>query len=63
MSICKYKNIWVYLKNNFFYNEQIKQLIPTMENQVLGGQMTSFVAANKLLEEYYQLMHNKNIYE
>ena len=55
-----YESINEHLKNNFFYNEKIKQLIPDMERQVLGGQITSFVAANKLLEEYYQLMHNTN---
>ena len=58
-----YESINEHLKNNFFFNEHIRTMIPEMENQVLGGQMTSFVAANKLLEEYYQLMHNKNVYE
>ncbi len=58
-----YESINEHLKNNFFFNEHISSMIPEMENLVLGGQMTSFVAANKLLEEYYQLMHNTNVYE
>lgn len=42
-----------HLTNNFFYNEHIKKMIPEMEELVLGGQMTSFIAAKKLLDEYY----------
>lgn len=53
-----YESINEHLRDDFYYNEYIRSMIPDMENQVLGGQMTSFVAANKLIDEYYRLIHN-----
>lgn len=49
-----YESINEHLRNKFYYNERMRQMIPEMENQVLGGQITSFVAANKLLDEFYE---------
>lgn len=51
-----YESINEHLRNSFYYNKHIKAMIPDMENQVLGGQMTSFVAASKLLQEYYDII-------
>ena len=48
-----YESINEHLKNSFYYNPTIKSLISDMEKEVLGGQITSFVAAKKLLDTYY----------
>ena len=48
-----YESINEHLKNSFYYNPTIKNMIVQMENEVLGGQITSFVAAKKLLDSYY----------
>ncbi|WP_372776275.1 methylmalonyl Co-A mutase-associated GTPase MeaB [Mangrovibacterium sp.] len=49
-----YETINDQLKSNFYQNQKIKQLLNTFENQVLGEQLSSFVAAKELLETYYQ---------
>ena len=54
-----YESINEQLKNSFYFDSHIKSMIPDMENQVLGGQMTSFVAAGKLLNEYYNIIKGK----
>ena len=51
-----YESINEHLKNNFYYNKAIKELIKPMEDDVLGGKITSFVAAKKLLDEYYSML-------
>jgi LAO/AO transport system kinase len=48
-----YESINEHLKNSFYYNPVIKSTINQMEKDVLGGQITSFVAAKKLLDTYY----------
>lgn len=48
-----YESINEHLRNGFFFNQQIKTLLPEMESKVLGGEVTSFVAAKKLLDTYY----------
>lgn len=48
-----YESINEHLKNSFYYNPTVKNMIGQMENEVLGGQITSFVAAKKLLDSYY----------
>jgi LAO/AO transport system kinase len=48
-----YESINEHLRNNFYYNPAVKGMIGQMENEVLGGQVTSFVAAKKLLDKYY----------
>ena len=44
-----------YLKNNFYRNETIKSLLLMYENQILNNEITSFVAAKKLLDTYFKL--------
>ena len=51
-----YESINEQLKNNFYYNPAIRQMLPQMEQDVLGGQMTSFVAAARLLDNYYNII-------
>ena len=48
-----YESINEHLKNSFYFNPAIKGMIGDMEKEVLGGQITSFVAAKKLLDTYY----------
>lgn len=49
-----YESINEQLRNNFYFNKEIKTLLPEMESRVLDGEMTSFVAAGKLLEKYFE---------
>ena len=51
-----YESINEQLKNNFYYNPTIRQMLPQMEHDVLDGQMTSFVAAARLLDNYYNII-------
>ena len=51
-----YESINEHLRNSFYYNPAIKQMIGDMEKEVLGGQITSFVAAKKLLDTYYETL-------
>ena len=48
-----YESINEQLRNGFFHNKLIKKLIPQMEQDVLDGKMTSFIAAHNLLNTYY----------
>jgi LAO/AO transport system kinase len=48
-----YESINEHLKNNFYFNPRVKEQISDMERDVLGGKITSFVAAKRLLDEYY----------
>lgn len=48
-----YESINEHLRNNFYYNPTIKSQIKDIEDEVLGGKMTSFIAAKRLLDEYY----------
>ena len=54
-----YESINEHLKNDFFYSEKIKSLIQDTELDVLGGKMTSFVTAKRLLDTYYEDIRNK----
>ena len=48
-----YESINEHLRNNFYFNPRVKEQIADMERDVLGGKITSFVAAKRLLDEYY----------
>lgn len=53
-----YESINEQLRNGFYHNRNIKSLIPQMEKDVLEGRITSFVAANQLINKYYdELQH------
>ena len=49
-----YETINEHLRRSFYNNEEIQQLLPQAEQAVLGGQQTSFVAAQHLLDNYFQ---------
>ena len=51
-----YESINEHLKNGFYYNTAVKNMINQTEKDVLDGKITSFVAANKLLDAYYSTL-------
>lgn len=54
-----YESINEHLKNDFYYNPEVKSIIQNTELDVLGGKMTSFIAAKNLLDTYYEDIRNK----
>lgn len=50
-----YETINEHLRNNFYQNEQIKSLMEESEEKVLKEEISSFVAAKKLLDFYDQI--------
>lgn len=49
-----YESINEQLKSNFYNNPQVVELLQQREEQVLRGELTSFVAAKSLLDIYYK---------
>ncbi len=54
-----YETINEQLKDGFYHKELIKKQIPDFENKVLNDEMSSFVAAYKLLNAYFDDIKNK----
>lgn len=54
-----YETINEQLKDGFYQMQQIKDQIPDFEDKVLNDEMSSFVAAFKLLDSYFQDIKNK----
>lgn len=48
-----YESINERLQNDFYRNQKIEQLMPTLEQQVLGSKKSSFIAAKEALDAYY----------
>ncbi|MDO4802959.1 MAG: methylmalonyl Co-A mutase-associated GTPase MeaB [Prevotellaceae bacterium] len=48
-----YESINETLRNNFYNNPEIKKALKLEEQEVLAGRQTSFIAAHKLLESYF----------
>ena len=48
-----YESINEHLRLNFYNNPLIQQQLQEAERSVLAGQQTSFVAAQQLLDSYY----------
>ena len=48
-----YESINEYLKNNFYHNKVVQAQLQQAEQAVLAGQKTSFVAAQDLLDMYF----------
>ncbi|MGZ2370854.1 methylmalonyl Co-A mutase-associated GTPase MeaB [Ancylomarina sp. YFZ004] len=48
-----YETIHEQLRDNFYHDNKIKGMIPDFENKVLNDEMSSFIAAYKLLNTYY----------
>lgn len=55
-----YETINEHLRNNFYQNEQIKSLMEESEEKVLKEEISSFVAARKLLDFYDQIRKKFN---
>ena len=51
-----YESINEHLRDSFYHNPTIETMLKAQESNVLNGQVTSFVAAKKLLDTYYDLM-------
>ena len=52
-----YESINEQLRNSFYDNPTIKDLLQAAEKGVLEGRKTSFVAAKQLLDSYFALLH------
>ena len=52
-----YESINEQLRNSFFQNPTISDMLLAEEKSVLDGQKTSFVAAKQLLDTYFALLH------
>ncbi|MBQ0019986.1 MAG: methylmalonyl Co-A mutase-associated GTPase MeaB [Bacteroidales bacterium] len=52
-----YESINEQLRNSFFQNPTIGDMLMAEEKSVLEGQKTSFVAAKQLLDAYFALLH------
>lgn len=52
-----YESINEQLRNSFFRNPTIAERLTAVEQDVLAGRQTSFVAAKHLLDEYFALLH------
>ena len=56
----KQSTYWMYetinerLRNDFYRNEKIEELMPTLERQVLGSKKSSFIAAKEAIDRYYE---------
>lgn len=48
-----YESINEHLRNSFYHQPLIRSLITDTEEQVLNGQVTSFIAAKRLLDTYF----------
>ncbi len=46
-----------FLKDNFYSNKTIKSLIPLVQEEVLSDKISSYMAAQKLLEAYYKIIN------
>lgn len=51
-----YESINERLRDSFYHNPAIEAMLREKENQVLGGKLTSFVAAKGLLDTYFETM-------
>lgn len=54
-----YESINEQLRNHFYQNPTIESLLESYENKVLNDEVSSFVAANTLLDTYFKLIRNK----
>ena len=52
-----YESINEQLRNSFYHNPTISDMLVASEKSVLEGQKTSFIAAKQLLDSYFALLH------
>ena len=55
-----YETIEQYLKNNFYNNPTIENMLQKVENDLLHNKVTPFVAATKLLDTYKNVLINQS---
>lgn len=55
-----YETINEHLRNDFYQNEQIKDMMEVSEQKVLKEEISSFIAAKQLLDFYDQIRNNKS---
>jgi len=48
-----YETINEQLKAHFYQNDEIKHLLEISEKQVLSNEISSFIAAKKMLDKYF----------
>lgn len=48
-----YETINERLRNDFYRNEKVEALMPTLEQEVLGSKKSSFIAAKEAIDKYY----------
>jgi len=41
------------LKDDFYFNKVVSEILPVFEKEVLTGKMSAYIAAQKLLEKYF----------
>ena len=56
-----YESINEHLRQNFYHNPLIREQLKVAEQTVLTGQKTSFVAAQHLLDLYYEQLTNRSL--
>lgn len=54
-----YETINEHLRDHFYNNPQIAAMLAAKEKEVLGGQATSFTAAKKLLDTYFDALKER----
>jgi LAO/AO transport system kinase len=54
-----YETINETLKNNFYHNPRIRHQLSEYEQMVLSDKLSSFAAANKLLQNYFKMVGNE----
>jgi LAO/AO transport system kinase len=51
-----YESINEHLRDSFYQNAVVEGMLAQEEENVLNGKVTSFVAAKKLLDAYFQTL-------
>ena len=51
-----YETINEQLRDSFYHNPTIEKMLAEKEEQVLNGHLTSFVAAKRLLDAYFEAL-------
>lgn len=54
-----YETINEHLRDSFYHNPAIEKMLEQNEQAVLQGNLTSFVAAKRLLDAYFDSLHSK----
>ncbi len=52
-----YESVNEQLRNSFYFQPTIADMLKVLEKDVLGGRKTSFVAAKQVLDAYFALLH------